>query len=431
MYGNVIQLSLLFFLITQSVPAGDEWPDWRGPYRDGTWNEKGIKKSFKHTQIPLKWTVPISSGFSGPSVAGGKVYITDRLTFPDQQERVHCFDAETGKTIWSYNYDCTYQGVGYQAGPRASVILDKSNAYSLGTMGHLFCFDASTGAVIWKRDLNEDFEIRMPTWGIAAAPLIYEDLIILQIGGEDNAGVIALNKEDGNEAWRNLKDDAGYSAPILIQQGEVPVVVIWTGNNVVGMNPDTGAVYWSFPFDQKMVINISTPVMYKEYLFLSCFFDGSMLLKLDVNGPNAEKVWQRAGKNERNTDALHCCISTPLIKDDHIYGVDSYGELRCLDLKTGDRIWEDLTAVNKARWANIHIVQNGDLSYLFNENGKLIIAELTPERYHEISRAALIAPTTEQLNRQGIGVTWAHPAFANKHVFIRNDKELVCADLSE
>jgi hypothetical protein len=124
-------------------------------------------------------------------------------------------------------------------------------------------------------------------------------------------------------------------------------------------------------------------------------------------------------------------MSTPLLKDDHIYGVDSYGELRCLDLFSGDRIWVDLSAVQSARWANIHLVQNGEFTYMFNEHGELIISKLDPKGFHEISRAKLIDPTTEQLSRKGKGVTWAHPAFAYKHVYVRNDKELVCADLSE
>jgi hypothetical protein len=152
---------------------------------------------------------------------------------------------------------------------------------------------------------------------------------------------------------------------------------------------------------------------------------------LDEDQLGASRVWKREGKNEKDTDALHCCISTPVILDDFIYGVDSYGELRCLDLLTGDRLWEDLTAVNKDRWGNIHFVLNGDLSYMFNEHGELIIASLSDKGFHEISRTKLIEPTKEQLSRSGVGVTWAHPAFAYKHVFVRSDSELVCADLSE
>jgi len=410
----------------------DEWPDWRGPNRDGTWQETDVKKKFDSEKIKEKWRIPISSGFSGPSVADGLVYITDRVTDPKEIERVLCFDAMTGEKKWSYSYDCDYAGIGYQAGPRASVVIDDDRAYSLGAMGHLFCFQSKTGEVIWSKDLNHEYDIRMPTWGIAAAPLIVDDKLVLCIGGENNACVVTLNKKTGEEIWRNLDDDMAYSAPILIEQGNKPVVVVWTGQRVVGLNPDTGSIYWQHEFEQKeMVIGISSPVFYNNYLFVSCFFDGSLLLELDTAKPAAEKIWQRSGKNERNTDALHCCISTPLLKGDFIYGVDSYGELRCLDLLSGDRIWEDLTAVKSARWANIHFVQNGDITYMFNEHGELIIAKLSSKGFDEISRASLIEPTKEQLSRKGVGVTWAHPAFAYKHVYIRNDNALVCADLRE
>jgi outer membrane protein assembly factor BamB len=420
----------LFLSITNYGDEGD-WPDWRGVNRDGTWHEKGVIKNFDSEHIMPKWSVPISAGYSGPTVSDQKVYITDRTTKP-AQERVHCYNANTGELIWSFNYDCIYYGVGYPAGPRASVVIDEDRAYSLGTMGHLFCFDKATGSVLWQKDLNIEYEIRMPIWGIAAAPLIYGESIILNIGGSNNACVVALDKLTGMELWRNLEDDASYVAPILITQAAKDVLVIWTGQNVVGMNPENGMVHWIEEFEQKkMVINIATPVIENNYLFVSSFYDGSMLLKLDEETLGVKMVWRRQGKSERNTDALHCIMSTPIILGDYIYGVDSYGELRCLDLYTGDRIWEDLTAVKKNRWANIYFVQNGDIIYMFNEQGELLTANLSPEGFHEISRAKLIEPTHEQLNRSGEGVTWAHPAFAYKHVFVRSDKELICADLSE
>jgi outer membrane protein assembly factor BamB len=428
----LLNLLVLWVFSMNPHEAYDEWPDWRGPDRDGVWQEDGIIKKFETDQIKIKWKVPVNAGYSGPSIEDGKVYLTDRIARPEEQERVLCYDAMSGKEIWSFSYECEYAGVGYPAGPRSSVIIDGERAYSLGTMGHLFCFNKKTGEVQWQRDLNKDYKIRMPIWGIAAAPLIVDEKMILNIGGSDNACIIALNKETGTEIWRSLEDDASYSAPILIRQAGKPVVVVWTGQHLVGLNPRDGAVFWKEEFEQKqMIINISTPVLYDNYLFVSNFFDGSMVLKLHEEQLTAEKVWQRGGRNERNTDALHCCISTPVIMDGHIYGVDSYGELRCLDLLTGDRVWEDLTAVKKARWANIHFVQNQDLTYMFNENGELIIARLSKTGFYEVSRAKLIEPTKEQLNRGGEGVTWAHPGFAYKHVFIRSDKELVCADLSE
>jgi outer membrane protein assembly factor BamB len=431
----------MFFLMTRLLTAiflfhffsqqTDEWPDWRGTDRDGTWHTEGVVKHFETDQIKPKWSVPVSAGYSGPTVQDGRVYLTDRIQRPVDQERVLCFEADTGTPIWSHVYECEYIGVGYPAGPRASVVIDGNRAYSLGTMGHLFSFDKRTGEIIWSRDLNKDYKIRMPIWGIAAAPLVVDDKIILNIGGGNNACVLALDKMTGKEVWRNLEDDASYSAPILIQQAGHPVVVVWTGQHVAGLDPDNGELYWREEFIQtRMIINITTPVLYNNYLFVSSFYDGSMLLKLNEEYTTVKKIWQRAGKNERETDALHCIMSTPLIRNDFIFGVDSYGELRCLDLHTGDRIWEDLTAVKKDRWANIHMVQNGDLTYMFNEQGELIIARLSEKGLDEISRAKLIEPTKAQLNRRGTGVAWAHPAFAYKHIFIRSDSELLCADLS-
>ncbi|HUG69503.1 MAG TPA: PQQ-binding-like beta-propeller repeat protein, partial [Pirellulaceae bacterium] len=145
-----------------------------------------------------------------------------------------------------------------------------------------------------------------------------------------------------------------------------------------------------------------------------------------------ETIWKRSGSDEMNTDALHSIISTPVFDGEHIYGVDSYGELRCLDAATGDRLWEDQTATPRNRWSNIHFVRNGDRIWMFNEMGELIISTLDAKGFHEISRAQLIEPTPEQLSGNGRrqGVCWAHPGFAYKHVFIRNDNELICASLA-
>jgi outer membrane protein assembly factor BamB len=385
MHFILIYLLLSFLSVELNPPPGEEWPDWRGPFRDGTWTEKGVLTRFDFDEFDIKWRVPVSSGYSGPSIAGGKVYLTDRQTRPEQVERVLCFDADTGKEIWTFTYDCEYIGVGYPAGPRASVIIDGANAYSLGTMGNLYCFDKNKGIVKWSKDLNQEYIIRMPIWGIASAPIIIDDMIILIIGGENNAGIVALDKRSGREVWRNLEDEAGYSAPVLVEQAGKRVLVAWTASNIVGLNPENGKVYWIHEFKPRnMPINIATPVLYGNYMFFSSFYDGSILIELDKTELKSKVVWRRIGKDERNTDALHCCMSTPLIMNDYIFGVDSYGELRCLDLFTGDRIWEDQTSVRRDRWANVHFIQNGDLTYMFNEHGELITAKLNESGYREI-----------------------------------------------
>ncbi len=413
-----------------AVASAAEWPQWRGPTRDGVWTETGIVERFEGAQLPIRWRAEVASGYSGPTVADGRVLVSDRLTKPDEVERVHCFDADTGESLWSYTYACEYQKVGYQAGPRAAVTLDSERAYALGTMGHLHCFDAATGNIRWKRDLFNEYQIRMPVWGIAGAPLIEDDLVIVQIGGKNNACLVAFDKATGQERWRALEDTASYSAPVIIRQAGVRVLVCITGERVVGLNPLTGKLYWHHPFTpSRMVITVATPVLENGYLLATSFYDGMLALKVDPDKLAVQEGWRCLGPNARNTDALHCCISTPIIEGDYIYGVDSYGELRCLDIKTGDRIWEDLTATPKARWSNIHMVRHGAKIWMFNERGELIISTLSPAGFHEISRTKLIEPTKEQLGQRG-GVCWSHPAFAYKRVYARNDAELVCADLA-
>jgi outer membrane protein assembly factor BamB len=417
------------FLMINPAKA-QEWPDWRGNNRDGIWKEEGIVKKFNQNPIPLKWSIPVGAGYSGPTVAGGKVYLTDRVEKPESRERVLCVNAENGKVIWTYSYPSQYE-IGYPDGPRASVVISGKKVYALGAMGHLCCLDALTGALVWKLDLNKEYQIQMPTWGIAATPLIYEDKLILQTGGSNGASVLALDKNTGKEIWRSLNDPISYSAPILIQQAGKPVVVVWTSENLNGLDPLTGKLYWNIPSPVKLGMAISTPVLYKDYLFVSSFYSGSLLVKLGRETATAEKIWYRVGESERKTDALHCVINTPIIIDDFIYGVDSYGELRCLKLENGDRVWEDLTAVTKNRWANIHFIRHGENTWMFNEHGELLITELTPMGLKIISRAKLIDPTSGQLNRSGTGVTWSHPAFANRHVYARSDTRLVCAYIGE
>jgi outer membrane protein assembly factor BamB len=177
-----------------------------------------------------------------------------------------------------------------------------------------------------------------------------------------------------------------------------------------------------------MVIGVATPVVDRDRLFVSGFYDGSLMLRLRQDRLGVERIWQRRGTSERKTQALHAMISTPLIDGDFVYGVDSYGELRCLDANTGQRIWEDQTATPRARWSTIHMVRNGRRIWMFNERGELIIGQLSPQGFHEISRTHLLHPTTGQLPQRH-GVCWAHPAYADRHVLARNDHELVCASL--
>lgn len=412
-------------------PEGIDWPQWRGAQRDGVWRESGLVEKFAGPEIPRRWSVPIGPGYGGPTVSAGRVYVMDYAK-DAASERVLCLDWRTGATLWEVSYPCSYQGFTYEAGPRASVTVHDGRAYALGAAGHLHCLDAASGRILWRRDLRSEYGIRMPNWGIAAHPIIEGDLMITQIGGAGEACVVALDRRTGVERWKAFPDDASYAPPIAIEQAGRRLIVMALGFRLVAFEPADGTLRWSHEQPKSSwPIAIPAPVLVGDLMFYSNAHAGSYLFRLARDRPAIEVVWER-GRRPRTDDTLHPVIPDPLVMNGLVIGVQTDGELRCLDLMTGKRQWETIAPMPKAWHATMHLVRagdTGDRAWIFTEEGNLILARLTAEKYEELTRARLLQPTLEQGPR-GRAVTWAHPAFAYRHIFARSDRELVCADLS-
>ena len=421
-------LQLLIPCLAVATLRADDWPQWRGLTRDGRWYETGIVERFESPRLQPLWTAKVAAGYTSPTVAVGRVYLSDRPEGPEEIERVLCLNAANGKTLWEYRYPCVYEKISYRAGPRAAITIADGRAYALGTMGNLHCFDAADGTVLWARDLRTEYDIRMPIWGISAAPVLVGPLCILHIGGKDNACIVALDRVTGKERWRALSDQANYSTPIIILQAGKPVLVCWTHSHVAGLDLATGKVLWETAIPEaSRTIGVADPVYHGGRLLISDFWQGSLMLRCFRKRAAVERLWWRRGVSETQTDALHSLITTPILTDTSIYGVDSYGELRCLDAATGDRLWESLELLPKLRWGTIHMVRNGDKVWMFTEKGELAITTLSREGLHVISKTALIEPTKKQHPR---GVVWSHPAFANRCIYVRNDEKILCASLA-
>ncbi|HYF00753.1 MAG TPA: PQQ-binding-like beta-propeller repeat protein [Planctomycetota bacterium] len=420
---------LLLALVSQA--DGLDWPQWRGARRDGVWRETGLLERFPETGPRRRWSVPLGGGYTGPTVASGRVYVMDRPK-GENRERVVCLDWKTGATQWVHAYDAVYEGFTYAVGPRASVTVHDGKAYALGAAGHLHCLDASTGQVVWKRDLRADYRIRMPLWGIAAHPLIEGDRLITQIGGAGEACVVALDRLTGEERWKAFPDDASYAPGIAVEQGGRRVVVMPLGFRLVAFDPADGKLLWSRDQPKSSwPIAIPAPAVAGDLLLFSSAHAGSVLLKLRADGPSVDVVWDRPRRG-RSPDTLSPVIPDVLLMNGLALGVQTDGELRCLDLKTGKRLWETADPMPKAWHATMHLVragETGDRAWMFTEQGELILARLAADGYHELTRAKLLDPTVEGGPR-GRAVTWAHPAFAYRHVFARSDREIVCVDLS-
>ncbi|MDE2757863.1 MAG: PQQ-like beta-propeller repeat protein, partial [Acidobacteriota bacterium] len=352
-------------------------------------------------------------------------------------ERVLALEENSGRQLWSRSWKADYTGLSgsYAIGPRATPTVDGSRVYVLGAKGALYCLRTDNGEILWQKDFVRDYGTEVPVWGMVGAPLVDGPRLIAVVGGQDGAKVVAFDKKNGREVWRALPSDSepGYAPPIVISAGGRRQLIVWHPKAVSALDPATGKVLWQQPFHSDKGLSVATPVFSGSRLLVSAFVNGSMMLDLDRESPAARLLWRGKSDSEIDTDTLHSLISTPVIDGDTLYGVCSYGHLRGLSASTGKRLWETLAVTGeKARWATAFLVRHQDRYFISNDRGELIIARLSPSGYREIDRTHLIAPTS----RRGIGrrqagaVNWSHPAYANRHIFARNDREIIRASLA-
>ena len=299
--------------------------------------------------------------------------------------------------------------------------------------------DAATGEVVWRVDTAVDYDTTVPAFGISQSPLVEGDLLVAVVGGEPDAKIVAFDKATGREAWRALEStsETGYSSPIVIDAGGTRQFIVWHATALTSLDPQTGEVYWEEEFAVGGGLAISTPVRSGRYLVVSQFFNGSMMMVLNPDRPAARRLWKGRSRSElpQQTDGLHSIISTPIIVGDQLYGIGSYGELRGIDATTGERLWQSDDMNAQDRWATAYFVRHGERHFVMNDSGELIIARFSSEGYAELDRTLLLEPTlrtrggaTGRWNDRA--VLWTHPAFANRHVVVRNDREIIRASLA-
>jgi outer membrane protein assembly factor BamB len=422
-------------LLMATPLVASDWPEWRGAGRAGVWTDTGIVDELP-AELNVKWRVPIQSGFSGPSVVDGRVFITDWVEDPESRtmdgtERAIALDEESGDILWTREWPTSYRMLmgSYAIGPRATPTVDGDRVYVVGAAGDLFCLEVETGDVIWEKHYIADYDSFIPTWGVASAPIV---------GGEPGGLIMAFDRRTGDEVWRSLDvmGEMGYGQPIIIEAGGARQLIVWHAAALVSLNPETGDLYWAEEWEAGSGMSVATPVHSGNYLLVTQFYRGSLMMQLDQDRPAANLLWKGQSRSEMpdETDGLHALITTPLIEGDHIYGVGSHGELRGLSARTGERLWMSDQMVAQARWGSAFMVKQGDRYFVNNDDGFLITARFTPEGYVEQGRTRLIEPTGDA----GFGprrfgartINWSHPAYANGHIFQRNDNEIIRVSLA-
>jgi outer membrane protein assembly factor BamB len=400
-----------------------DWAQWRGPKADGGWDAPELPEKWPAGGLKTLWRVPVHGGYAGIAVAGGRVYTMDREAAPsdgkqDGHERALCVDAADGKALWTHRYPALYGDLtGYSNGPRAMPVVHDGRVYTLGAMGRLLCFEAATGTILWSKDMVAEHRARVPTWGFAASPLVDGDRVLVHTAAEPGGSLIAFDRKTGAEVWRALPDEAGYCTPAIYETKAGRLLVLWTPQNIRGLDPATGKLRWTVPYKVTYGVAITSPIFHEDLVFVTGYWEGSKAVRTD-----GTLVWEDA--------RLRGVMMQPLYRDGYAYSMDNRSGLVCFEFKTGKRMWDDHALTAKGR--NPHAVMTwlggGPRALLLNAEGDLILARLTPEGYDERSRVRAIE-----------GRVWGHPAFSGKHMFVKSDGaekwstqgELACIRLAE
>ncbi|MEI6505678.1 MAG: PQQ-binding-like beta-propeller repeat protein [Planctomycetota bacterium] len=420
---------------------GDDWPQWMGPKRDNVWREEGIAAGFPAGGPRVLWRTPIKGGYAGPAVAGGRVFVTDYVTDADVKvanferkqstgtERVLCLDEATGKEIWKHEYPVTYT-IAYPAGPRCTPTVHGDRVSTLGAEGDLYCFEAATGKVVWSRDLKKDYATKAALWGWASHPLVDGDRLVCVVG-TDVAHAAAFDLKTGKEIWRTgSAPEQGYVPPSIIEAAGVRQLVLAKPDAVYAVEPETGKLLWETPYNADNGSIIMTPVRVGDHLYIGGYQGKNLLLKLKADVPGVDVVWRN--KPKQGISAVNV---QPIAADGLVYGFHESGELRAMRIPEGDFAWkgggplgERPPGSGTAFITKQGDTEKGDRYFLFTETGDLVIARFTPTGYEELARAHLLEPTNVAFGRE---VVWCAPAYANKSIVVRNDTEIIRVSLAE
>jgi outer membrane protein assembly factor BamB len=429
-------IAAMFLALMAGPAAADDWPQWMGPKRDNVWREDGLLDRFPVGGPKVVWRVPVNGGYAGPAVSNGRVYVTDyaaegtvkadnfqRKTYTGT-ESVRCLDEATGNTIWQHKYPVKYS-ISYPSGPRCTPTVHQGKVYTLGAEGNLFCFNADSGAILWSKDLKKDYGTKSALWGYCSHPLIDGQKLISVVGG-DGSYTVAFDKDTGKEIWRTLTAAGqGYSPPTFIEAGGGRQLIVMLPDGISGVDPETGKEHWTQPYEATSGSIIMSPLKWHDYLYVGGYSNKNLMLKLATDKPGAETIWR-----DKKGLGVSPVNVQPFIDGDVMYGFDQSGELMAIELPSGKRLWKSSAPVGPKPEINgtAFLVKQDDRFWMFNELGELVIGKLSPTGYDEIDRAKVIEPTNAAFGR---AVVWCMPAFANKRMYVRNDKECICVNLAK
>ena len=402
---TVVGVAIIVFCSSVELfgQAGGNWPQWRGPNRDGISKETGLLKQWPADGPPLVWKAAgAGKGYSSLAVANGKLFT---MGLRGDREYVIAFDVANGKEVWA-----TATGSAYRDsrgdGPRGTPTVDGNNLYALGGNGDLSSLDTKTGRIIWSLNVLRKFGGENIGWGISESPLVIDDKLLINAGGP-GASIVALKKTDGSLIWKSQSDKAGYSSAMPVQIGNTTQVVFFTQQRAVGLDLKDGKLLWEYARPANDVANVATPVVRGNRVFISSDYGtGAGLVEIKADGKAQEVYFTKEMRNHH---------SSSILIGDYLYGFSS-GILTAMRFDTGEVAWRD-RSVGKGSL----VYADGNL-YALSENGVVGLIEATPTAYHEKGRFRI---------QQGSLPTWTHPIIAGGRLYLRDQDTIYAYDVRE
>jgi outer membrane protein assembly factor BamB len=386
-----------------AAQVAGEWPQWRGPNRDGVSKETGLLKQWPDEGPPLVWRAAgAGTGYSSLAISNGRIYT---MGLRGDREFVIAFDVATGKQVWATSHGTAYRD-SRGDGPRGTPTIDGDQLYTLGGNGDLSAVDVKTGRIIWNLNVLSKFGGENTNWGISESPLVIGEKLLVNAGGP-GASIVALNKKDGSLIWKSQSDKAGYSSGMPVQIGNTTQVVFFTHNRAVGLDLKDGKLLWEYPRPANDVANVATPVVRGNRVFISSDYGtGGGVVEIKADGKASELYFTRDMRNHH---------SSSILVGDHLYGFSS-SVLTAMRFDTGEVAWRD-RSVGKGSL----VFADGHL-YAFSENGVIGLVEATPAGYREKGRFRI---------QQGSLPTWTHPVVAGGRLYLRDQDTIYAYDVRE
>lgn len=401
-WAHLVMVVLVAGLVGAPARAGD-WPQFRGPSRDATAEEKNLLGSWPAAGPREVWRRPIGAGYSAVSAVGKQLFT---MAAEGEREWLLCLDAATGESLWSTDVGPSQPSDLGDTGPRTTPLVDGDRVFGASSAGTLYALDSKNGAIVWQRG----FEGPAPRFGYAVSPLLDGDLLIVETGGsEEQAGVVALDKATGEERWTALTGPSGYSSPIVVELAGVRQYVFFrrVGNEVVSLSTD-GKLLWKHPTAALAVI--TTPIHFPpDRIFVASADDGFGGSMLRISREDEEFVVEELW----NEPHMRNHFSTSVLVGEYLYGFDN-GTFRCLDAATGEQQWA------KRGLGKGSLVAAGETLFALSDGGALVMLEATPERYEELGRTTAMT-----------GRAWTAPSLANGRLYLRDFDEIVSYDLTQ